>query len=197
MKFDPSLVPTGKFIWEHYPLLGRRKVLSTVPDSYDWNLRELDSLIRYVLYFADPESPLADETDYEFRIEQAKELSRVKGKIVEEIDKEGMLFQSILLEVFKLANSYLYELWFSLKANYHILNTELRRHPDSLDSAALNARRMLGSSMEENLTALAKTELALFPNPAVEKIVNRAAMSEDPGRWVEEFAEELEWKDNE
>ena len=197
MKFDPSLVQTGKFIWEHYPQLGRRKVLCTVPDSYDWNLKELDSLVKYVLYFADPESPLADETDYEFRIEQAKELSQVKGRVVEEIDSEGMLFHSVLLEIFKLANAYLYELWFSLKMNFHVMNTELRRHPASLDAASLNARRMLGSSMEESLTALAKTELALFPNSGVEKIVNRAAMAEDPGRWVEEFAEELEWKENE
>lgn len=197
MTFNPMAVPQGTFIWEHYRLLGRRPRLSTLPDGdryKPWQKSDLDKLIKYVIILADPESPLYNENDYEFRVKQAADQIKLTNKPLQEALDQGPLFHLILLEIFKLSNSYQYETWFSLKMNFHILNAELRKQPEMFDAQTLNARRQLAGSMEDTMTSLAKIEASLFPSRRLEKIVNNASLLDEVGGWAEEFSEEAEWK---
>lgn len=197
MTFNPLAVPQGKFIWEEYKVLSRRPALSQLPKSEDyqgWLKTDLDQLVRFMVVFVDPESPLASETDFDFRKKEAIDSMKVKGRALEEIESEGLLFHAVLLDIFKLANSYQYESWFSLKMNFHILNRELRKNPEVIDAQTMNARRMLAQSQEESLGVLAKIESTLFPSKRIEKLVNQAAMADEIGGYAEEFATDAEWK---
>lgn len=197
MTYNPFDVQEGQFIWERYPVFGRRQILSTLPDHdgyKSWSLIDLDKLVRVMVLFVDPESPLAGETDFDFRKKESIRLVKPTAKVVKEIEEEGPIFQAVVYELFKLANSYQYEAWWSMKMNFHIMNREMRRPPKTFDASTLNARRMLSAGMDEQLLAIAKMESALFSDKRIEKLINDAAMADDIGGWVEEFAEDAEWK---
>lgn len=195
MTINPLATPPGKFLWEVYPQIARRPVLNKPPEDLGWLPSDWDKLVRFMIIFADPESPLAGETDYDYRKGAAIESVKPKGRVLDEIKSEGVAFHAVLLDVFKLVNSYQYEMWLSMKMNFHILTAELRKAPDSLDASSLNARRMLAGSIEEIAASLLKIEASLFPNKRIEKIINASALVDEVGGWAEEFAEEPAWKD--
>lgn len=202
MSLNPFAVAKGTFMWEHYDELKRRPGLCRLPPEsvgppYDeWLDSDLDKLIKFLVIFVDPESPLAKEPDYDFRREEAMNIVAVKEgtNTHDEIVAEGPVFQIVMFELFKYVNSYTYESWFSQKMNFHIMSSELRKAPAAFDATTLNARRQLALSMEELRTDLIKIESTLFPNARIEKMVSDIATEDQVGGYPEEFAEWPAWK---
>lgn len=191
---------TKGFMFNAYPEFSRRKVFSTIPPGKtynEWTDEDLDLLIRVIVIMVDPESPLAEEHDFEQRRKQS--LICVKGhlndKVLHEVHFQGRLFSQLVYHFFKIVNDIPYESWYSMKIAFHEFTRQIRRPiPDDADAGIINARAKIGPAMTEIERVLKEKQVALFRDKRLEKLVLEEAADQEVGGWAEEFAEEPDWK---
>jgi hypothetical protein len=194
MTINPLNVPKGVYVFEYFEALKRKKVFQVLPEGYDqWTLEDLHTILCFVIFLVDPESPLAGESDMKYRIEQCLLLcSQKKGSLVrEEVVSQGLLYRKLVYEYFRYVNEYDYETWWTLKLAFHNDSEFLRRplSSDDIEASKINARRALQDGLADRQKEIVQLQNRLFPTKRLERMIVEAAQEEEPGGWAEEFAE--------
>lgn len=202
MTLNPFVVPDGVFMQDFYEVFKRRSVFKTLPqnisklsekerESYLWNFPDLDMFLRYIVIFIDPESPMYNQTDFDYKKKQALMLLEVEpgSNVHNEIESEGRYFFLAVFEFFKIVNDLQYEEWFSQKINFHHATDILRQPIPVTDTSAINARRNLATSLPELRKTLLKLQASLFKDKRTEKMIVNMATEDSVGGYAEEFAE--------
>lgn len=209
MTINPFVVSRDNYVFDHYPDLQRAKVFSIIPKNKDdgkpykeFRKKDLDILLKFVIIFIDPESPLADIRDYEKRRKYAIDVMKSRGLVengrpYEEIMEEGLLFDALIFQYFQLINNHDYELWYSLNMQLRTFYTHLRKDlsEDKNGSvlADMDKRRMLLKDIENFKSTLMNLESQLFASPRLKKIIARKQMDEAIGGYAEMFAKTGPW----
>lgn len=174
MRFDPSIEDT---LVEAYPALGVRK--NFFPD---------DEALRFYIYLIAPDSPLAQEKDWDLRIDKALEYCGMDRNAVAYIDfadgREEV--QDAIFELFRLYANVKYEAWFSAKQSFHILNARLRDNYGLKDSDRL---RIMGQ-IDQLTERLMKMEYDLFKEEHIHNIIAERAAAKSLSGYAEKFAQE-------
>lgn len=201
MELDPFSVPRGGFIFNHYDLFSRGKTFQTIPrrqKAYqDWENQDLDTLLRVIVVMVDPESPLAEKSDFGYRKVQAVLLCGAdkNERVLHEVDAEGPFFSSLVSAFFKVISDMDYETWWSLKQLYHELCRQARMPiPQGADAGLINARTKLPAAIAQTEAELKQKQYVLFKSKRLEKLLISEASKDDIGGYAEEFAEDPEWK---
>lgn len=218
MPLDPFNIPKGVKCFEHYSELKQCKTIYSIPkdldsemkpiflDYIDWKNNEIDCLIRYVIVLIDELSPLYQEANFERRQKEALAaiISFASGKsfprVLEEIEKEGLLYDHVVFQFFCLINSHDYELWYSLKMNVHRMNNQLRigyveDSKGSLESS-IKTKAMLAKNIIAINLQLKNIELRLFPNnKRLAKKMTKMSMADTIGGYMERFARNGPWNE--
>jgi len=208
MEYDPSV--QGLLV-DKYKQLKRIKLFREVPSKkdvglsnettpYDLSTNDCDFLLRFVILFADTQSPFAEEKDIEEKIRSCFRELRigVKHPIVKEVMEQREMFRAYLFEYFKLIHSIEYETWFSLKMTFHNFNKMLRTPVNiSAEEKVITMLRNVAKDIVQIKTQLVDMEFKLFQDKRLLALIKDAAMEESLGGYAEINAEELkEWLDN-
>lgn len=188
IKYNPLVVPEEDYIWEHYPDLQRRVTFCNLPldEKYsDLDLEGLDELLKFVIIFVDPLSPLASEKDFRIRSEIALEQLGLtkKAKFFKHFEQGTTWMQDVLMTYFAMIHDLLYEQWFSQKMSIHISNTQLiDARMDSLD------RSRLQKDLGERIKTLKEIEHQLFPDEYTKKLIVEASTAKFQYGFAEKYA---------
>lgn len=200
MDLNPFAIPHNAFIFNVYRDLSRRKVFSEIPGTKQysaWGNKELDLLLKVIILIVDPQSPLSDETDFDFRKEQAVLLIGADSNenVLDEIDSEGPLFSSLVFNFFKVINNMEYESWYSLLQLYHDLCLQARRPlPKDADAGTINSKAKLSGAISIVETEVKKKQYNLFKDKRLEQKIMQESGNDELGGYAEKYAEEPEWK---
>lgn len=192
IKYNPMVVSKMKRIWNVYPDFKRRPILCSIPpDSEElenFDLLDLDKLLKFVVLFIDPLSPFANEKNFDIRIKASLDALGYSTKLLfyRQVRDNTEYFQEILFEYFKMIHSLRYETWFSINSSFHISNKELRQ--EGLDA---KKRVDISRSQIDNLDMITKLENSLFPDELTKKIIADKATQGMKG-YAEKYALELE-----
>jgi len=205
MEYNPSV--EGRMM-DRYPKLRRVVIFNAVPPTFkilgltggtgvynQFNETECDILFRFVVLFADSQSPYAEEKDLEEKIEQCLDcLNCKKNSIVyKEVMAQGDLFRAYLYEYFKKIHSIQYEAWLALKLNFHNCSKVLRTPlSEDAEEKTVNLRRQLSKDIPNMQKELADLEYKLFQDPRLLKLINETAMENAIGGYAERHAETIE-----
>ena len=175
MRFDPSIKEP---LTQAYPPLGVREKF--FPD---------DEALRFYIYLIAPDSPLAQEKDWDLRIDKALEYCGMDRNAVAYIDfAEGREeTQDAIFELFRLYTSVKYEAWFSAKQSFHILNARLRDNYGLKDSDRLRVMK----EIDEITERLVKMEYELFKEEHIHEIITERASKRSLSGYAEKFALEF------
>lgn len=176
MRFDPSCDTP---LVETYPALGVRKAF--FPD---------DEALRFYIYLIAPDSPLAQEKDWDLRIDKALEYSGMDRNAAAYLDfAEGREeVQDAIFELFRLYANVKYESWFSTKQSFHILNARLRDNYGLKDSDRLRVMKEIDQLTER----LMKMEYELFKEEHIHEIIAERAAAKSLSGYAEKFALEYQ-----
>ena len=159
-----------------------------------------DSLLRFVVFFCDPQSPYAETKDIAEKIKEIFIQMKVTKKsfVAKEVQNQGDVFRKFLFEYFKLIHSIEYEAWASLKMVFHNL-CNLLRTPISPDAKpeTLNNLRQIAKDIPELKSRLVDMEYKLFQDKRLLALIKDAALEESAGGYAEQNADALgEWLSN-
>lgn len=187
---NPVGVSFDKYIWEVHPRLARRKIFCEPQDDIkNFSLLDLDKLLRFVIVFIDPTSPLADEKDFEHRIRASMEALGFdeRERFWKEVEGNTLYFHSILSAYFAMCHAIRYETWFSKKMAIHNINTKLRSGSWKTESEQRQALKMQDDLSYE----LIDLEHSLFPDEYTYKIIQEQATADKFVGYAEQYAEKI------
>lgn len=197
MPLNPFVVHKDKWVQNHYPELSRNRFFNEPIDS-KFAKKDLHKILRFVIIFAHPLSPLQVERDFSVREKYAFELLQMKNEIEDEawamdIKEEGRQFTEILFWFFVMVNNPLYEGWFSLKMASHRLMKRLRDGVEYFDNKVGDYLRASKQITEINDQVI-KLEHELFKDDKrLQAIISqRASEIESIGGPAEAFALEFD-----
>ncbi len=198
-------------VWVDNPELARRPALCKPHE--DGTEDQLDDILRFVHFFADPEdSPLSMERDFEFRRQRAWQLAGMKknpvGRIcavlftekMYEHDEEDYLVDwiySVLSNYLRFCNATMYETWFSLKVNFYqvtsLLRSPLGRDKDGNSETAAVRRTDLQKSIVEMSSMILSLEGTLFSGiKEISDAMNESELEKALAGYAEYNADSLE-----
>ena len=202
MSLNPFAVPDGKGM-DHYKMFKNavfwKRDFATEDADGEYlkcSLLDINKLISFIVLLIDPESPFADERNFDLRVNKCKRILDIdkEGFVAEEIQREGDMYVSIMFELFKRINNHVYETWFSMKMNLHQFSSYLRKSPipDRNGSVAqdINARRQLAQIMPELTFELIEIEMQLFPDDRLQRLISERSSDDGLGGPAEQYAEE-------
>jgi len=174
MRFDPSI---SEPLTETYPPLGVRSQF--FPD---------DEALRFYIYLIAPDSPLAQEKDWDLRIDKALEYTGMDRNAVAYKDFEAGVpaVHDAIFELFRLYANVKYESWFSTKQSFHILNARLRDNYGLKDADRLRFMKEIDLITER----LVKMEYELFKEEHIHQIIAERAAAKSLEGYAEKFAQE-------
>lgn len=175
---------------ELYPALSRRKAFTAIPEGVDnFSFADLDKLIRFVIVFIDPQSPVYEETDFDYRKALALEALGYKKseRFYEEVSENTDLFNSVLFTYFKMVNNLLFEQWYTMYMNLHIVNQKMA----SPDAIADSERRQTSKISKQLYDDLVELQHSLFPDEQTARIMAEKSSEEDLGGYAEQYAQEV------
>jgi len=183
--------------------VGSKKVTSVYKDlgfcdKYDIVGFDNDKCIRLALLLSDSKSPILSIPSYDGMRKVALEAAgfenkgdKFSDKLYALMDGENESFNEMITEIFRLYNNHLYELWYTLKANFHTINTVLRQKPniDSTDKLIVEQKNRAGlqAQLKEMTNELLKMEAKLFQNPYSRKAI-LSTTAQKMRNWPEEMA---------
>jgi hypothetical protein len=198
MQFNPFR-DEGKSMVEMYPRLRRVRAFRGKHPRID-----LDVLLKFVVLYIDPQSPVYDITDLEERAGKVVKILGIKERhaVYNEINHHllppdqqgdwGFIFDNFVFEYFRIVNNHEYEYWFTMKSDYHQQCQFLRSAPPSdPETAALDAtrRQKVADGLEDKKNKLLVTEERLFRDPRVRRIIeNYSTKDDDIAGYAERFA---------
>lgn len=201
MELNPFAVPRGGFIFNYYDIFRKGAQFQHIPRKFknyaSWDNPDLDLLLRVIVIMVDSESPLAEESDFEYRKTQAIILTGADAndKVLKEIEDEGNFYSSLVYNFFKAISDMDYETWYSMKELYHSLCRQARMPmPRDADAGTINARAKLPQAIAAAEQELKAKQYILFKSKRLEKKIIAEAGKDDIGGYAEEYAEEPEWK---
>ncbi len=174
MRFDPSI--KEPLIQAYPPLAVRSKYF---PD---------DKALRFYIYLIAPDSPLAQEKDWDLRIDKALEycgINRDSEAYISFVEGREEV-QDAVFELFRLYASVKYEAWFSTKQSFHILNARLRDNYGLKDADRLRVMKEIDQITER----LVKMEYELFKEEHIHDIIAERAAAKSLSGYAEKFARE-------
>jgi len=201
MEFNP-FEPFGEtFMCKHFKRLGKIEAFSYLPAEYKeagWKKNNIDRMLRFVVVFIDPQSPLFEERDFMKRRKLAKKVIGIKKDDVEnaEIEDEAEVFQELTYEYFRLIHATNYEQWFTYKMQIADFNKYLRTPIEkSAQKVAqeVNARKSLMQQIGSFTEEMQKLENVIFNDDRLAKMINEKAVQNSIGGYAERFADEPEW----
>lgn len=193
LKYNPMVLSRQQRMWEVYRDFANRKLLSEIPPNADdlvnFDLIDLDKMLKFIVLFVDPLSPFAGEKDFDIRMDLAfNDLGFNKNvKFWKFIENNSLYYQEVLFEYFKMVNSHSYEFWFAMKMSFHLFNKELRSGEDMKSTERARANE----TQFKNLQHIIKLENSLFPDEVTKKMISDQATQGMTG-YAEKFALELE-----
>jgi hypothetical protein len=200
MTLCPFDVPEGQYVFEYYDVFSKRQIFKNprpTEEYSEWTLKDVDLLLKFIIIVIDQESPIASgdgATDMDYREEQGLLLLKIKegAPVFEEVKSRSFMYRTLLFEFFKTINSFDYEMWYSLKMNFHSMTAQLRMPLKAGDANAINARRQLAGALPDLQKELMRHQVALFPSKRLEKMIINKMLEEDKvGGYVEEYAKDL------
>lgn len=205
--YDPYIEP-HLFLWDYYKGLSKiqfdRPLYDYVDDDYiqkqegagAWTIKENDSLLRFLILYADKNSPYHRISDFQYRRKVIIEDFLIKtlkyqsnSKLVKECENEGEIFDKFLSLYFIVVNDLDYESWFSYRMWLYNANRIIRSFKsfeDSTLSAALsNALKQIPSITK----AVMELEVTLFQDPLMREKILQGKGDRVAG-FAEKFASE-------
>lgn len=181
-------------------VLKKQQVISVYTDlaMYDCFKAKVDDLstdkcLRYSILVADGKSPIHSAPSFEMMVDKAllmagfekEENGQWSDTIKSIIAGNNNTVNQMITQLFILYNDAMYEMWYTLKINYHTITHSIRKPPNTTDSDALMREQKVRSEIQKNLkemvTELLKVENTLFKNPyakgAVENITAQQTRS--------------------
>lgn len=206
MTFYPFVNNGKKRIWEIYPALALDAILDyEFPDDmkehyHGWGAQQIELLMKFVIIFVDPQSPLLKrEKDYFRRRELAFEVLGLgpKNKVRVEIELETKYYGSVVSTYFKTVNDMDFEEWFSLRVAWQDAMAILRTPSmDSEDFAAFQEKKAkIVGSMKEIKKEMLDIEARIFQDDRLQKKILSQTTDED-ATYAERFAENLDYTKN-
>lgn len=198
MEFNP-FATNEMLMVDKYKKLRRRRAFRA-----RHKLIDLDTLLRFVVVFVDPQSPLSEERDFDERMSKAvkvmeieegsNEFLEIYRQPIEELGNyvPGTLLENYIFEYFKMVNNHEFELWFTLKMDYH-QQCQYLRSPAPADpvAAGLDAtrRNSVASALKEKMMMVLRAEDQLFQDERIKGIVvDNATKDDDLAGYAERYA---------
>lgn len=189
LDFNPVVLGPTEFIWDKYPRLKKRDAFFRIPEEMDdFNLHDLNDLLKFMVIFVDPDSPFWDERDFDYRASQCLKTLHLapSARFYQEVSEKTGYWNFMLYEYFRFINTPLFEMWFSVKENFHIMNMKLR------DATIKETDRLkLIQEIDVVLGKLTNLEYKLFPDEKTAKAVADIATEKSLGGYAEMFAQTL------
>jgi hypothetical protein len=201
MEFNPFV--QGAMI-EHYKKLRSVKVFKPFiknkdlglagDDPYGLNDKECDTVLRIVILYLDPQSPLSEEKDLDVKLSTILTVFNVgkKSLVHKEIFEKKVLFHAYCYEYFKFIHTVEYEAWFSLKIAFHNMNKLLRMDIPPGDEKAISVVRSIAKDMGQLKASLVEMEYNLFGDRRLLDIIKSEQMKESIGGHAEIHAHDLD-----
>ena len=191
LRYNPFELEEFQLMWKVYPDLAKRKEFCKLPEGVvDFDLPDLNKLIKFTVIYIDPLSPLYDEKDFDVRMDKAMEAlgyDKEEERFFDFVKSNGELWNVILFTYFKMINNHMYESWYSQKVNFHILSARLRSS-DLEDGVRLRYTKMV----DEARDGLIEIEHKLFPDEYTMRIVAEKASEGKVTGYAEKYALKLE-----
>ena len=194
MTYNPLAVPSGKYIHQFYEGISRKKKMHSLPfsDVYaSWNDKDVSMLVSYVLIAYDPDGPLGDERDLDYRFDQASECVTLTKKVKKEIQNHGEFFNQVFLEFFRTIHDHRYTRWLALSKNYANQVAFVSKPIGAADDP--KKKNDAAFALGELALELSKLEASIFPSPQMQKLVAELSIEDDLGSWAEKYAEDGRW----
>lgn len=190
LPLNPFKCEPKEYMWKKYPQLARRTAFSSIPKGMKGHitLAELNKLIKFVVLYIDPLSPLFEEKDFEHRTNVAMEDLGFtkKEKFFKHIENQTLFFKNLVYEYFQMVNNHEYEAWYTMKINLHHINRKLRD-----PSTDLSNRRQLTKAITEFKTELIELENKILPDQYTMNIVSDLATADKLASYAEKYAWDL------
>ena len=170
MRFDPSI---DRPLSKAYPDIAVRSALA-----------DNDKLTRFAIYMIAPDSPFANERDFDFR----KKLCVEKMGELDDVEKNSPLWQFVVFELFRLYDNSRYEQWYSMKSSFHILTAKLRDFFSLKDGDRLKISKEIDAIRKE----VERIEYDLFEDAHLKEIIKRQATQDSLAGFAEMFAQNTE-----
>jgi hypothetical protein len=198
MKFNPTIDLGNRKITEVYPLLGQSKYWKS--EAFKKTVKgssiDTDLLIRASLFICDENSPLSHIVDFEYVLEESCNLLSIpsRSQTRSEIEEVGEHFRKTCYVLFKALNNHTFELYWSMKVQFHYFTSEMRTPliPDEKNSLSslLNSRKSLSETTLELKKSMEEIGSSLFKNKGLQTLIIDVANEEEIGGFAEEFAED-------
>ena len=191
LKFNPFALEEYELMWKVYPDLAKRAPFCSIPEGVEnFELPDLNKLIKFTVVYVDPLSPLYDEKDFDVRINKSMEVlgfDKEEERFFDFVRSNSTLWNVVLFTYFKMINAHMYESWYTLKVNLHILSAKLRS-AELADSDRRQYTKMITDARDE----LLEVEHKLFPDEYTMKIVAQKASEGKVTGYAEKYALKLE-----
>ena len=190
LPINPFKCEGKEYMWKKYPKLSRRTAFSSIPKGMRGHitLPDLNKLIKFVVIYIDPLSPLFEEKDFEQRATMAMEDLGFKKseKFFQHFENNTLFFQNLVFEYFKMVNNHEYEAWYTMKINLHHINKRLRD-----PSTQLSDRRQLTKAITDFQEDLIKLENKILPDDYTMNIISDLATADNLASYAEKYAWDL------
>jgi hypothetical protein len=194
MTYNPFDVPSGKYIHHYYDGISRKKDMHSLPHSEvysSWSDKDVSALLSYILLAYDPNGPLAQERDLDYRFEVASATVKLPRKVAREIKNFGEFFKQVLLSVFRTLEDHRYTMWLALSKNYANQLIFVSKPMTAEDDP--KKKNDAAFALNDLRSELSKLESSLFPSPQLKKLVNDITMEDELGSWAEKYSENGKW----
>ena len=183
---NPFEVPDDVLFLQYYPEIRRNSAFRTLPlaepgqKNYDgWDIEQIDDLLRIVAVIIDPDSPLSDSADMQYRVNSAvKSLGTQDPMVIREAESRGALFRAQIYNYFRLVRNYDFEQWWSLKTMYHTFARNTQNPPASLTKDEANSLIAQTEAMDTLRKRIASLSLTLFKDRESERIITSEKMAD-------------------
>jgi len=178
-------------IWEEHPGMQMYPLFREVPeDVIEFNLQELDKILKFMVLFVDPLSPFYEVRNFEIRKNNCVDALGFKkrSRFLQEVDHVTPYWNSLLFEYFQIVNEYSYESWFSLKSNFHRMTAALRG-----GNLSATERRHFMSSMKDARKQLEEMEYDLFQDERIKASIETESEKARLGGYAEQYAQILKF----
>lgn len=182
---------TDKLMWEEHRGMQMYPLFREVPeDVLEFDLHDLDNLLKFMVLFVDPLSPFYEVRNFEIRKNQCLDALGVKrhSRMVQEVDNVTPYWNSLLFEYFQIVNEYSYESWFSLKSNFHRMTAALRG-----GNLTATERRHFMTSMKDAKKELQEMEYELFQDERTKASIENQTEKARLGGYAEQYAQILKF----
>lgn len=203
MMYNPMDVPDGKFIWEHYPALQRRRELCKIPfqsfedlePDYTPGPRELDLLVRFMTLCCDRKSPFYDESDWDERRRLCIENVGIqKSTVLHKMIMQGhWWFNTVLTAYLNISANDLFSSWLSMKVATADIRLFMRQSVAEVSDPEKHMRAKIAAAgelekMDQKVMAL---EIRLFPNSEMAIAAMEASTADEIGGYAEKHARDF------